>query len=109
MAIEILKAGSIVFGADHAIHTAIKAAMLKLAREIRDTVDGSASEYRQRWARQVLGGNDSSYPAILRELSLRLAVQDLYTAGGPYTEVNAATIKTNLAAVLDAAIASQLG
>lgn len=109
MAIEILKAGTIVHGPDHAIHAAIKAAMLKRAREIRDTTDGAASEYQQRWARQVLSGNDSSYTSILRELSLRQAVQDLFTAGGPYTEQNAATIKTNLSAVLDAAIAAQLG
>jgi len=109
MAVETLRAGLIVHGPDHAIHAAIKAAMLRHARQIRDTVDGTESEYHQRWARQVLAGSDASYPAILRELSLRLAVQDLYTAGGPYTEANAAMIKSNLAAVLDAAIAAQLG
>lgn len=32
-----------------------------------------------------------------------------YGTGGPYTETQAGTIRTNLAAVLDAAIASQLG
>lgn len=109
MAVETLKAGLIVNGPDHAIHAAIKAAMLRHARQVRDTVDGTESEYHQRWARQVMAGNMSSYDAILRELALRQAVQDLYTAGGPYTEANAATIKTNLAAVLDAAIAAQLG
>lgn len=109
MAVEILRGGLIVHGADHAIHAAIKAAMLKHARIVRDTVDGTASEYHQRWARQVLSGNDASYPAILRELSQRLAIQDLYTAGGPYNETQAGTIRTNLAAVLDAAIAAQLG
>lgn len=109
MAIEILKAGSIVHGADHAIHAAVKAAMLRHARIVRDTVDGTVSEYHQRWARQVLSGNDSSYTAILRELSLRQAIQDMYVPGGAITEAQSAIIRTNLAAVLDAAIASQLG
>lgn len=109
MPIEILRGGSIVHGADHAIHAAIKAAMLRQARIIRDTVDGTASEAHQRWARQVLGGSDASYPAILRELSQRQVIQDLYTAGGPYNETQAGQIRNNLAAVLDAAIAAQLG
>ena len=83
--------------------------MLRQARIIRDTVDGTASEFHQRWARQVLGGNDGSYPAILRELSLRDPIQALYEAGGPYSETQAGTVRANLAAILNAAIASQLG
>lgn len=109
MAITTKTAADIVYGADHALHPVIKGAMLRQARIIRDTVDGSASEFHQRWARQVLGGNDGSYPAILRELSLRQAVQDLYVAGGPYDEAAAGTVRTNLASILNAAIAAQLG
>ena len=109
MAITTKTAADIVYGADHALHAVVKGAMLRQARIIRDTVDGTASEFHQRWARQVLGGSDSSYPAILRELSLRQAVQDLYVAGGPYDETQAGTVRANLAAVLNSAIASQLG
>lgn len=109
MAITTKTAADIVHGPDHALHPVIKGAMLRQARIIRDTVDGTASEFHQRWARQVLGGNDSSYPAILRELSLRQAVQDLYNAGGPYDETAAGQVRTNLAAILNAAIAAQLG
>lgn len=109
MAIETKVAADIVHGPDHAIHATIKGAMLRQARIIRDTVDGTASEFHQRWARQVLGGNNSSYDAILRELSLRQAIQDLYVAGGPYNETQAGTVRTNLAAILNAAIAAQLG
>lgn len=109
MAITTKTAADIVHGADHALHAVIKGAMLRQARIIRDTVDGSASEFHQKWARQVLGGNDSSYPAILRELSLRQAVQDLYVAGGPYDETAAGQVRSNLAAILNSAIASMLG
>lgn len=109
MAITAKTAADIVYGPDHALHPVIKGAMLRHARIIRDTVDGSASEFHQRWARQVLAGNDGSYPAILRELSLRQAVQDLCVAGGPYDEAAAATVRSNLAAILNAAIAAQLG
>lgn len=109
MAITTKTAADIVHGPDHAIHATIKGAMLRHARIIREAVDGSASEFHQRWARQVLAGSDGSYPAILRELSLRQAVQDLYIAGGPYDETAAGTIRTNLAAILNAAIAAQLG
>lgn len=109
MAITTKTAADIVYGADHALHAVIKGAMLRQARIIRDTVDGTASEFHQRWARQVIGGSDGSYPAILRELSLRQAVQDLYVAGGPYDETAAGQVRTNLAAVLNSAIASQLG
>lgn len=109
MAIEILKTRDIVYGADHPLHAVIKGAMVRHARIVRDTTDGIVSEYHQRWARQVMAGNDGSYGAILRELSQKQAIQDLFTAGGPYTEANAATVRTNLAAVLDAAIAAQLG
>lgn len=109
MAITTATAASIVHGPDHALHSVIKGAMLRQARIIRDTVDGSASEFHQRWARQVLGGSDGSYQAILRELSLRQAIQDLYTLGGPYDETQAGQVRTNLAAILNAAIAAQLG
>lgn len=109
MAITTKTAADLVYGPDHALHPVIKGAMLRQARIIRDTVDGTASEFHQRWARQVLGGNDSSYPAILRELSLRQAVQDLYNAGGPYDEAQAGQVRSNLAAILNAAIAAQLG
>jgi hypothetical protein len=40
---------------------------------------------------------------------LRQAVQDLYVAGGPYDETAAGQVRTNLAAILNAAIAAQLG
>lgn len=109
MAITTKTAADIVYGADHALHPVIKGAMLRQARIIRDTVDGTATEFHQRWARQVLAGNDGSYPAILRELSLRQAVQDLYVAGGPYDETAAGQVRTNLASILNAAIAAQLG
>lgn len=109
MAITTKTAADIVHGADHALHPVIKGAMLRQARIIRDTVDGTASEFHQRWARQVLGGNDGSYPAILRELALRDPIQALYEAGGPYNETQAGTVRANLAAILNAAIASQLG
>lgn len=109
MAITTKTAADIVYGGDHALHPVIRGAMLRQARIIRDTVDGNASEFHQRWARQVLGGNDGSYPAILRELSLRQAIQDLYIAGGPYDETAAGQVRTNLAAILNAAIAAQLG
>jgi len=109
MPVTILRAGEIVHGADHPIHAIIKAVMLRHVRALRDNADGTASEYQRRWARQVLAGNDGSYGAILRELSLRQAVQDLFTAGGPYMEADANVVKTNLIAVLDSAIAAQLG
>lgn len=107
MAITTKTAADIVHGADHALHTVIKGAMLRHARIVRDGT--SQSEYHLRWARRVLSGDDSSYPALLRELSLRQAIQDLYVAGGPYDETQAGQVRTNLAAVLDAAIAAQLG
>lgn len=109
MAITTKTAADIVHGPDHALHPVIKGAMLRQARIIRETVDGTASEFHQRWARQVLAGNDGSYPAILRELSLRQAIQDLYVAGGPYDETAAGTVRNNLAAILNSAIAAQLG
>lgn len=107
MAITTKTAADIVHGPDHEIHSAVKGAMLRHARIVRDTA--GASEYHLRWARRVLSGDDSSYPAILREMSLRQVVQDLYVAGGPYDETQAGAVRSNLAAVLDAAIASQLG
>lgn len=107
MAITTQTAADIVHGPDHALHTVVKGAMLRHARIGRDTA--GASEYHARWARRVLSGDDSSYAALLRELSLRQAIQDLYAAGGPYDETAAGQVRANLAAVLDAAIAAQLG
>lgn len=112
MAITTATAAAIVHGADHAIHATVKGAMLRHARIVRETA--GASEYHLRWARQVLAGNDGSYPAILRELSLRQAIQDLYIVGSAqgftgYDEAQAGAVRSNLAAILDAAIAAALG
>lgn len=45
MAITTKTASDIVYGPDHALHPVIKGAMLRQARIIRDTVDGSVSKY----------------------------------------------------------------
>jgi len=105
MAISNVTAAEIVYGSDQELHKKVRGGMLRLARTIRDTTDGSESEARQRWARQVIGGSDSSYAAILRELSLKAPIQDNY-ATDDHTEN---TVKNQVDAVLDDAIAAQLG
>jgi len=104
MAISTETAANIVYGSDKMLHIKIRGAMLKLARDVRDD-PANEDEVRQKWARQVMAGNDSSYAPVLRELSLRQAIQDGYTADN-HTEQQ---VKTNVNAVLDDAIAAQLG
>lgn len=103
MAISNETAAAIVFGADKLLHLRIRGAMLRLARIIRDSTDGTHGELRQRWARQVMAGDDSTYGPILRELSLRPAIQDGY-AGDSHAEL---VVQNAVLAVLDSVISAR--
>lgn len=105
MAISNLTAAQIVYGADKQLHLKLRGAMLRQARVIRDATDGSQSELRQRWARQVLAGDDSTYGPLLRELSLRQAIQDGYADDSHLEGV----IQSNMLAVLDSVISARGG
>lgn len=101
MAISNETAALIVYGADKALHTKIRGAMLRLARNFRDD-PANEGELRQKWAQGVLRGGDGHYQAVLREVSLRQAIQDGYVADDHAEGV----VQANVLAVLDSVLSA---